>query len=63
MSKIELSEDTVKRIMERTVTPPMGYTTRELCAWMNGYAKCQMDIIEVITGGKEDNEGLETMRV
>ena len=48
----------IKWLEWHTVVPPEGYSTKELCAWMNGYAQCQKEILDFIaevTGyGKND---------
>lgn len=37
-----------KRIANREVRSPEGLSITELTAWTSGYAKCQLDILEVI---------------
>lgn len=40
--------DLIDRIVNREVIPPERMTLAELNSWLNGYAKCQNDIIDII---------------
>lgn len=47
MTKIGI-ENLKDRIINRTIDPPQDLTIQELTAWLNGHAKCQIDILEII---------------
>ena len=38
----------IQRIKDRTVEVPKGYSCDELTDWLNGYTKCQKDILEIL---------------
>lgn len=44
------------RIINRIVQPPFDMNCSELNAWLNGYATCQNDILEII-GQLKDQYG------
>lgn len=41
-------EDLIDRIVNRTLDPPRGITASGMTQWLNGYATCQHDIIDLI---------------
>lgn len=43
------------RIVNRTIKVPEDMPLNELSAWMSGYAKCQLDILDLIVALKESN--------
>ena len=49
-------QNIIDRIVNRTVEPPKPgtMTTRDLQNWLNGYAQCQFDILDII---KKMSEG------
>ena len=49
-------DDIVNRIINRTVQPPTDKTCFELNAWLQGYAECQNNILEII-GQLKDQYG------
>ena len=52
MTKIGL-EHIANEIRHRIVEPPYDMSIETLQAWLNGYARCQEDILEVIGTYKE----------
>ena len=38
----------IDRIVNRQVVPPTDLSIRELSVWLNAYAQCQNDILDVI---------------
>ena len=52
MTKIGL-EHIANEIINRFVEVPDDLALRDLTAWLNGYARCQEDILEVIGTYKE----------
>ena len=55
MTKIGL-EHIADSIINRIVEVPDDLALRDLTAWLNGYAKCQNDILEMIGKYMEDDE-------
>lgn len=53
MTKIGL-EHISNEIRHRIVEPPYDMSIEVLQAWLNGYAKCQNDILEMIGKYMED---------
>ena len=53
MTKIGL-EHIINEIRNRFVEPPYDMTIETLQAWLNGYARCQNDILELIWRYMED---------
>lgn len=53
MTKIGL-EHIANEITNRIVEVPDDLALRDLTAWLNGYAKCQEDILELIGAYMED---------
>lgn len=53
MTKIGL-EHIAKEIINRFVEVPDDLALRDLTAWLNGYARCQRDILELIGKYMED---------
>lgn len=49
-------KEIIDRIVNRQIEPPKDMTVNELAVWMNAYAKCQIDIIDII---KDIQEGKE----
>jgi len=45
----------IDRIVNRTIKVPEDMPLNELQAWMTGYGKCQLDIIDLIVALKESN--------
>ena len=45
----------IDKIVNRTVEAPEGLTARELLIWMNAYADCQDDILDIIEKLKDTN--------
>ena len=43
----------IERILNKAVDPPNGKTYTELTAWMNGYANCVNNVIDIILKMKE----------
>lgn len=46
-------EDIINRILNRTVQPPNDMRVETLDAWLIGYAKCQSDVLEIISKLKD----------
>jgi hypothetical protein len=46
-------ETIISRIVNRRVTPPTDKDCYQLNNWLQGYAQCQNDIIDIITLLKE----------
>ena len=38
----------ISRIKNRTIEPPENFTLDQLNAWLDGYAQCQTDILNMI---------------
>lgn len=55
MTKIGL-EQIMNDIRHRIVDPPYDMSIEVLQAWLNGYAKCQNDILELIGAYMEEDE-------
>ena len=53
MTKIGL-EHIANEIRHRIVEPPYDMSIETLQAWLNGYARCQEDILELIGEYMED---------
>ena len=53
MTKIGL-EHIANEIRHRIIDPPYVMDIETLQAWLNGYAKCQADILELIGSYMED---------
>lgn len=47
MTDIGYSE-IMDRITEKEVVPPINLNALELSTWLNGYTKCQLDILGII---------------
>lgn len=43
----------IDRIVNREVEPPKFENVRSMNAWLNGYARCQFEILELISELKE----------
>lgn len=45
----------IDRIVNRTVEPPVVDSTEELNGWLNGYAECQLDILNIIAEVRKES--------
>ena len=41
-------KELVFKIVNRYIDPPKSLRTNELQAWLNGYARCQSDVLDMI---------------
>lgn len=39
-----------EKIVNRAIKHPEGLTTPELSSWLNGHARCQFEILDIIDG-------------
>ena len=45
----------IERIINRRIKPPDMFDLDALTAWLNGYAKCQNDILDIIEKLRDSN--------
>ena len=38
----------IDRINNFSIEPPKNITVKELTAWLNGYAKCHKDVLDIL---------------
>lgn len=48
-------DNIIDRIVNRTVEPPKTLTVQALNAWLNGYAQCQLEILDIIETLRDTN--------
>lgn len=48
-------DNIVDRIVNRQVDPPKNLTVTALNAWLSGYAKCQLEILDIIETLRDTN--------
>ena len=44
----------IDKIVNRTLDPPKGLNVFELNTWLNAYAECQKDIIDILIKLRDD---------